>query len=259
MKSCGYCGRENSDNATRCRECGTDEFAAAIPPTTNDIASEMVESAAHAPVELLRCGDSESLTRITRMLDSAGIGYRCSCLPEMFDIAKIGAGEDAQVIVSVPRNLYAAARAAMESEYLKIDLPENHYLLTSTDEELIEIVAQASEWSAFDVAHARRLIAQRGINLAQVEDKRAEHLRQLQSGRSASKQLIFFGWVFSWLGGLIGLGIAWSLASMKEKTPDGEFFTYDEESRAIGRRMLKVAGAVLAAGVVVRLVLLLSR
>jgi len=46
---------------------------------------------------------------------------------------------------------------------------------------------------------------------------------------------------------------------MKEKTPDGEFFTYDEESRAIGRRMLKVAGAVLAAGVVVRLVLLLSR
>jgi hypothetical protein len=46
---------------------------------------------------------------------------------------------------------------------------------------------------------------------------------------------------------------------MKEKTPQGDFFTYDEESRAMGRRMLKVAGAVFAAGVVLRLVSFLSR
>ena len=259
MKSCAYCGRENPDTATHCRECGTDEFVAAIPPTTKNVASEAVKTATDAPVELQRCGNPESLTRITRILDSAGIAYRCSSLPEMFDIGKIGASEDAQVIVSVPRNLYAAARAAMESECLKIDLPENHYLLTSTDEELVEIVAQASEWSAFDVAHARRLIDQRGTDLTKIEDRRAEHLRRLQHGQPASKKLIFFGWVFSLLGGLIGLGIAWSLASMKEKTPHGDFFIYDEESRAIGRRMLKVAGAVLAAGVGLRLVSLLSR
>ena len=28
MKFCAYCGRENEDNAARCRECGTDEFIA---------------------------------------------------------------------------------------------------------------------------------------------------------------------------------------------------------------------------------------
>ncbi len=26
MKSCAYCGRENPDEATHCRECGTTEF-----------------------------------------------------------------------------------------------------------------------------------------------------------------------------------------------------------------------------------------
>ena len=26
MKKCAYCGRENSDDAVRCSECGTDEF-----------------------------------------------------------------------------------------------------------------------------------------------------------------------------------------------------------------------------------------
>jgi hypothetical protein len=32
MKWCAYCGRESSDEAARCAECGTAEFALAIPP-----------------------------------------------------------------------------------------------------------------------------------------------------------------------------------------------------------------------------------
>ena len=143
-------------------------------------------------------------------------------------------------------------------EYLTTDLPADHYLLTSTDQELIEILAHPTDWCGFDVAHARRLIVQRGIDLKKVEEQKAEHLHQLRRGRRASTKLIVFGWVFSFLGGLIGLGIAWSLVSMKDKTPQGEFFTYDEKSRAIGRRMLKVAGAIIAIEVFLRLVQLLS-
>lgn len=146
MKRCGYCGRENLEEATVCRECGVNEFVAAIPLTSTDVPRKNVETAAESPVEL-------------------------------------------------------------ESVYLKTDLPENHYLTTSTNEELVEVVAHSSEWSPFDVAHARRLIGERGIDLKKVDQKRAEHLRQLRQGRPASKQLIFFGWVFSLLGGLVGLGI----------------------------------------------------
>jgi len=259
MKSCAYCGRENLDNATNCRECGTDEFQGVTPPETKEIVTATAETAAETSVELQRCNDAERLERITRILDSAGIAYRRSALPEMFDLGKIGAGENAQVIINVSRKDYAMARAAMEGEDLKTELPANHYLLTSTDDELVEIVAHASEWSAFDVAHARRLISQRGVDLKKVEDKKAERLRQLRQGQRASKKLIFFGWVFSVLGGLIGLGIGWSLAHMKDKTPEGEFFTYDEESRIIGKRMLKVAGLVFSIGVVLRLALALSR
>jgi hypothetical protein len=255
MKRCGYCGRENQDEATVCLECGTREFQS---PT--DIGTEAVEPAADAPVELQRCRDPESLAQITRILDAAGIAYQRSSLPPMFELSKIGAGnDDAEVILSVPRNLYAAARAAMESEYLKISLPENHYLLTSTDDELAEIVGQSSEWSAFDVAHARRLISERGIDLKKVEDKAAEHLNQLRRGRPASKWLIFFGWLSSVLGGVIGLGIAWSLCHMKEKTPHGEFYTYDEKSRAIGKKMLRVAVAVFATVLVLRWSMFFSR
>jgi hypothetical protein len=263
MKSCAYCGRENPDSATHCRECGTDEFVTTNPATSKVVPSEVVETAPDAPVdepvELQRCGDSESLERITGILDSAGIVYRRSSLPEMFDIGKIAAPRDPQVIITVSRKDYAAARAAMEIEDLKMDLPANHYLLTSTDEELAEIVAQSSEWSAFDVAHARRLIRQRGIDLSKVDEKRAEHLRQLQRGRRpAPKWLIIFGWISSILGGVLGFGIAWSLVYMKEKTIDGEFFTYDEESRAIGKKMLPVAGAMLTVIIILLAAALIS-
>ena len=123
MKRCGYCGRNNQDEATVCGECGTSEFVPAIPATTTEIASEAAETAADAQVELQRCRDPESLKQITGILDAAGIAYQRSSLPTMFEIGKIGAGDDAQVIVSVPRSLYPAARAAMESAYLEIDLP----------------------------------------------------------------------------------------------------------------------------------------
>jgi hypothetical protein len=45
---------------------------------------------------------------------------------------------------------------------------------------------------------------------------------------------------------------------MKEKTPDGEFFYYDKESRMIGGKMLRVATAVLVIILLLRVSSLLS-
>jgi GGDEF domain-containing protein len=197
-------------------------------------------------------------------LDSATLCSECgtdefvAVLPPIQERIASEAAESAAK-ASASLRIEAAARAEMEKEHLKVVLPQNHYLLNSTDEELVEIVAHSSEWSGFDVAHARRLIGQRGIDLKKVEDKRAEHIHQLRRGKRASKRLIFCGWLFSFLGGLIGVGIAWSLVSMKEKTRYGEFFVYDEESRAVGGKMLKLAVAVVAVGVVLRLTFLLAR
>ena len=194
--------------------------------------------------EVGRCRDGDSLAQIRSVLDGAGIAYRTASTAATFDIAAIGSGGEADVIVSVRKADYAAARAAMEEEFLSADLPPDHYLLGFSDDELVEVLGKADEWSPHDVAHARRLAAARGIDESAVRLRAEEKVQSRRNGKPASRALLIAGWIFSLLGGLIGLGIAWSICYMKDKTPEGEFFTYDERSRARARPMLAVASVV---------------
>ena len=47
-----------------------------------------------------------------------------------------------------------------------------------------------------------------------------------------------FHWLGTSMGGLIGIGIGYSLSYMKEETVDGRFYTYDESSRRRGGQIL---------------------
>ena len=192
-------------------------------------------------VELQRCRDAASVQDLTRILDAAGIDYRIGSDAPVIDISSIGTGNEAQAIVSVREEDYEAARAVMEHDSLQVELPSNHYLLTSTDDEIAEIVAQPGEWSAFDVAHARRLMKERGIDPARIETLRQERLLQFREGKQASSFLIGFGWFATVMGGWLGAVIAWSLCNSKEQTPDGEFHTYNARSRAEGKIMFPIA------------------
>jgi len=192
-------------------------------------------------VELSRCRDGESVSETTDILDSANISYRVGSTASNFDITSIGTGSNPEVIISVRRADYNAARSAMEEEYLKTNLPDDHYLSTSSDDELADILGKPEEWSSFDVAHARKIAKDRGIDESLIQLKKSQRMEQLQRGKPVSKTLLLVGWFFSLIGGLIGIGIAWSICFMKEKTPEGDFFTYDVESRERGRPMFQVA------------------
>jgi hypothetical protein len=47
MKNCAYCGRENADETTHCRECGTSEFVVSAPLTSP--AQDSVEMVSEVP------------------------------------------------------------------------------------------------------------------------------------------------------------------------------------------------------------------
>ncbi len=204
-------------------------------------------------VELSRCRDAENVSETTDILDSKNIPYKVGSTASNFDITTIGSGSNPEVIISVRRADYAAARSAMEEEYLSIGLPDDHYLLTSSDDELADILGKPEEWNSFDVAHARKIASDRGIDEALIHLKKSQRIEQLQRGKRASNELVFFGWLFSLFGGVIGVGIAWSICFMKEKAPEGEFFSYDEESRERAKPMFQFACVMIVIAIFVRI------
>ena len=72
--------------------------------------------------------------------------------------------------------------------------------------------------------------------------------------KPASKNLLIAGWIFSVLGGLIGVIISSHIAFAKIKTPNGYFsYKYDLESRRKGRTMLIVCVSVMILGLIIQL------
>lgn len=103
------------------------------------------------------------------------------------------------------------------------------------------------------MTHARRLAAQRGVDLELIESRKRQRLDELKRGKPASTGLLCAGWLFSAFGGFVGIGIAWSICFMKEKTPEGEYHTYDARSRDLGKGMLFLGCLILGLAVLLRL------
>lgn len=146
-------------------------------------------------IEFERCRHAENLEHVKKVLDHAGIPYQMGTTADHFDISTLGSEEEYEAIISIRAGDYRAARDAMEIDSLNSELPDDHYLLTSTDVELADILNKASEWSAFDVAHARRILESRGLDPAAFEENREQMLEKLSQGKPASKTLLFFGWL----------------------------------------------------------------
>lgn len=89
MKLCAYCGRENTDEAIHCSECGTGEFkdcAIADPPPTNR--SPVLEFAPLTPeamqkdlITLMTCRTLAEADLIVSRLEGTGIA---AFIPDQF-------------------------------------------------------------------------------------------------------------------------------------------------------------------------------
>ena len=131
------------------------------------------------------------------------------------------------------------------NELLKQDAGENigevesdYYLLSFTNEELMDVVTKADEWSAFDIQLARRLLAERGnaisdTEITHIEEKRIEELKVVEPPQT---WWIFVGYMFAVIGGILGFFIGRHLWTYKKTLPNGEMtYLYADNDRKQGK------------------------
>jgi hypothetical protein len=132
---------------------------------------------------------------------------------------------------------------------------KDYYLFTFTNDELMEVITRADEWSKFDVVLARKILAQRGKNIsdeaiAEIEEQRTEELKKPEGSQST---WIIVGYLAALLGGVPGIFIGWFLANGKKTLPDGErVYFYSEKDRWHGRNIFYMSRVLFVMAVVTR-------
>lgn len=130
---------------------------------------------------------------------------------------------------------------------------KDYYLFDFTDNELIDVLAKADEWSPFDYQLARKILTERCVTLneqilSNLNNKRIEELRIPEPAQNV---WILVGYVFAIAGGLLGLFIGWHLSSYKKTLPDGkQVYGYNENDRKHGKRIFLLSIIVFAISVI---------
>jgi len=144
----------------------------------------------------------------------------------------------------------------VEEETTNIDEVEaDYYLFKFTNDELIDLITKADEWSAFDYLLAQKILTERGITindkyLAELKEKRIEELKEPETPQTI---WIVVGYMAAFLGGILGIFIGWHLLSSKKTLPNGEkVYDYNDRDRKHGRNIFYLSIIIFAIAVVIK-------
>ena len=144
----------------------------------------------------------------------------------------------------------------VEEETTNIDEVEaDYYLFKFTNDELIDLITKADEWSAFDYLLAQKILTERGITindkyLAELKEKRIEELKEPETPQTI---WIVVGYMAAFLGGILGIFIGWHLLSSKKTLPNGEkVYDYNEHDRKHGRNIFYLSIIIFAIALVIK-------
>lgn len=123
-------------------------------------------------------------------------------------------------------------------------IPGDYYLLSFSDDELIDVISKSDEWSTFDVALSKKLLKEKGkeVTPAEIEAIKNKRLEELAKPEKSQKTYIIAGYIFAILGGWLSLFIGWHLLSYKKTLPNGDkVYAYSEIDRRQGNRIFYLA------------------
>jgi hypothetical protein len=136
------------------------------------------------------------------------------------------------------------------------EIGKDYYLYSFTNDELMEVITKADEWSPFDVVLARKLLAEKGKVLTDeaitaINEKRIEDLKVPDPPQT---YWIVVGYVCAFIGGLLGIFIGWYLMNYKKTLPNGQrVYEYSERDRRHGTIIFYIGIVVLVLAVGYRL------
>jgi hypothetical protein len=147
-----------------------------------------------------------------------------------------------QFYVKLKKDDFKKADSLLLDESAKelVNVDKDHYLYAFTDEELFDILSKPDEWNEFDYQLSQQILKERGkvINADTIDLLRKQRINELAKPEEGQRNWIYAGYLFSMLGGLLGIFIGWHLSTFKKTLPNGEkVYGHSQNDRRHGKRI----------------------
>ncbi|WP_343690012.1 hypothetical protein [Chitinophaga sp.] len=167
----------------------------------------------------------------------------------LFDTPIVGALNTQQYFVKIPQEKFLIANEVLESavDLNELEVEDDYYLLSFTDEELLDLVKKKDEWGEFDYALARKLLAERGIPLttSDLQLMQVEREQDLKTPEKAGGAYIWGGYIAAVVNTILGVAVGLILMTAYRKMPDGTTVAkFDESTRRHGKWIFVLSIAV---------------
>lgn len=160
--------------------------------------------------------------------------------------------------IKIDASNFEKAEAVLEkdAESLLEKMDQDYYLLSFTDEELYEVLIKSDEWSIFDYKLAQKILTNRGKTIDQemLASLKKERLNILSKPEKNQRPWIIAGYLFSFLGGGIGIVIGYSLWTSKKTLPNGKrIYSYNDADRKQGKTIFIIGMIVFPLALIVKI------
>ncbi len=199
----------------------------------------------------------EQATELKELLEKEGIDAVLGDNIPPVDVTFSGSTVQHEFEVRIKPSDFGKAEDLLEqqAENLIDQVDKDYYLFDFTDEELYEILLKSDEWNEFDYTLAQKILSQRGksIDKALLNSLKKERLKQLAQPEESQRAWIILGYVFAFLGGLLGIVIGYFLWTAKKTLPNGaKVYSYSEKDRRQGKYIFIIAVIVLPVALILR-------
>lgn len=200
----------------------------------------------------------EQATELKELLSNEGIESELADNVPSVDITFSGNTLQNQIEVRIKQIDFKKAEQILEknAENLINEIHKDYYLFEFTDDELYEILIKSDEWNSFDYTLAQKILKERGksVDDTLLNTLKKERLDDLARPEGNQEAWIIIGYVFAFIGGLLGLIVGYFLWTSTKTLPNGQkVYSYSSKDRKHGKYIFYIGLIIAPTALLLRL------
>lgn len=200
------------------------------------------------PFTIKSFNNEEDYFEFLILLKSNNINFETEVLNSMIDPVRMRP-IDKEFHINIEKKDISKVEEILNNEALKAIeyVDKTHYLFDFSSKELYEIIENKDEWSPFDYHLAKKILLEREENIDEnyLNSVELERMEKQYQQEKVPSGLIYTGFIFSLLGGPVGIAIGFYIFTSKKVLRTGDsFFAFPENERKKAAWMMGIGAVV---------------